>query len=91
MSDKITSITDISELKYCQYSENNHQIGVHTNQGNDWLGIEMYGGKMLVSLGCERVVMSREALTEFLHVAKTLVDSEDRFVPKVELIGFSYE
>ena len=91
MSDKITNITDINELKHCKYFKNDNQIGVCTNDEDERLGVEMYQGQMIVSLGMEHMLMSRKGLTEFLHVAKTLVDSEDRFVPKVELIGLNYE
>ncbi len=88
---RIAAIAD-EDLKDCSY----------TKQDNENIGLAMRNGSMafiplnfdefmvtLTDLG--GVVFNRAELAEFIHVAKILIDDEDKWAPEGELIGLDYE
>jgi len=91
MMSNVTNITDINELKHCEYYEGKNGIGIRTN--NNYIRIERHRHEKdwLLEVGGDFIWMEREKLAEFIQVAKVLIDSEDKFEPKCELIGFNYE
>lgn len=88
---EVINITDINELKHCEYYEGDNGIGVRTK--NDYIHIERHAHtkEFLLEVGSDFIWMDREKLAEFIQVAKVFIDSEDKFAPKCELIGINYE
>lgn len=80
---------DDDELKSCGYYE------------LDGIGLAMLDKSLIVlplnmdefevTLGDSSNVYKREELAEFIKVAGVLLDSEDRYLPKLELIGMDYK
>ena len=77
------------ELKSCGYYE------------LDGIGLAMLDKSLIVlplnmdefevTLGDSSNVYKREELAEFIKVAGVLLDSEDRYLPSLELIGMDYK
>ena len=80
---------EIEELHSCGYYE------------LDGIGLAMLDKSLIVlplnmnefevTLGDSSNVYKRNELAEFIKVAGVLLDSEDRFLPKFELIGLNYD
>ena len=79
------------ELKHCSYTEgvDDSSIGIATLDKR--IGISRLNDKefILVTQNDEQV-FDREQLAEFLNVASLLIDSENRYMPEIDLIGCDY-
>ena len=79
---------DDNELKSCGYYEL-EGIGL-AMLDKSLIILPLNKQEFEVTLGDSSNVYSRNELAEFIKVAGVLLDSEDRFLPKLELIGMDY-
>lgn len=78
-----------SELKEVRYTELYGDFGVGTKDQR--LDIYKLGrDEFVVEAGKEKLTFDRESLAEFLWVAALFIDSEQKWLPKVEFIGCDY-
>ncbi len=83
------------------FSENNEELKGCGYYEVDGIGLAMLDKSLIVlslnmddfevTLGDSSYVYKRHELSEFLKVAAILVDSEDRFLPELDLIGMNYK
>ena len=90
MSENIINLfkKEDEELKYCSYYELDG-IGL-SMLDKSLILLPLNGNEIELSLGDSSNVYSRKELAEFVKVASVLLDSEDRFLPKLDLIGLNY-
>ena len=89
MSNVINLFAD--ELKHCSYYEKNDEVGVAMLDKSLMvipLNVDEFE---LVINGLNSYVFDRAELAEFLHVAAVCIDSEQRYLPKVDLCGRNYK
>ena len=77
-------------FKDCSYYEVNGELGV-AMRDESLIVMPLNSNEFSLSLNGESNVYNREELAEFLHTAKVLIDSEDRFLPKFNLISRNYD
>ena len=79
------------ELKHTHYTkDNNDRFGVAMKTNEIQISQAEQENFILATLGNQKL-MSREKLAEFLWVAAYMLDSEQRHLPDVDLIGLNYE
>jgi len=88
MKDNVVNLFDSDELKHCSYYEMDG-IGV-AMLDKSVMVLPLNSNEFELTLGQKSKVYKRAELAEFLKVAGMLIDSEDRFLPDVELIGLNY-
>ena len=80
-----------NELKHCSYYEKNNEIGVATLD-KTLMVIPLNVDEFEVVINnLDSYVFDRNELAEFLHVAAICVDSEQRHLPEIELVGHNYK
>ena len=81
------------EFKHCSYIDSDGQIGIAMLNNN--LTIEPINTKEFVVTMLDDPLMfitfNREELAEFIHVAKILIDSQDKWLPDFEMVGINYD
>jgi hypothetical protein len=78
------------DLKHCSYYEKNDDIGVAMLDSSIII-VPLNAKEFEVTIKDTSTLFSRAELAEFLHVASVLVDSEQRHLPKIELVGRNYK
>ena len=88
----IDNIVDLfpEELKHCSYYELDDEIGV-AMLDKSIIVLPLNFKEFEFVLNGESHVFKRKELAEFLHVAALLVDSEQRYVPEIDLLGHNYK
>ena len=91
MSSNIVNLfsSDDRELKSCGYYESGG-IGLSMLDKSMTI-LPLNIDEFEVTLGNSSNVYKREELAEFIKVAGVLLDSEDRYLPKLKLIGLDYK
>lgn len=91
MSNVIKFPVIFDELKHCSYTAGQYDDDLGISTLDRSLGIcRINDSQFIVITENDEIVMNREQLAEFLHVASILVDSEQRFLPEIDLIGCNY-
>ena len=86
-----------NELKHCGYYDfEGSDSGVSVSMLDESLAMVSIGDGLSIQVISDEghsiaLAFSREELAEFLHVASCLIDSEQRFMPRVDLIGKNYD
>lgn len=87
-------IVDINKnkdnFKHCSYADFYGEIGVSLLDRSLCI-YPLNNSEFVVGSELDSIILSREKLAEFIHIAKALIDSEDRFLIEEELIGRNYE
>lgn len=78
------------ELKHCSYYEYQDEIGV-AMLDKSVIVLPLNVSEFELVLNGESHIFKREQLAEFLHVASVCIDSEQRYLPEVELCGRNYK
>lgn len=86
----VTNLFGDGDLKGCSYYEAEGELGT-AMLDESLIIMPLNRVEFSLSLNGVSSIYTREELAEFLHVAKVLVDSEDRFLPKFDLIGCNYD
>jgi len=88
MGDVIDLFED--DLKDCTYIDVDGDIGV-SMRDKTLMVVPINSTSFEVVLGGELRIYNRNELAEFIKVASILIDSEDRWLPKFDLIGHNYD
>ena len=79
------------ELKHCSYTAGQYDDDLGISTLDRRIGIcRINDSQFIVITENDEIVMKREQLAEFLHVASILVDSEQRHLPEIDLICCDY-
>ena len=90
MSDNVVNLFDNEDdkLRCCGYYEFDG-IGL-AMLDKSLIVLPLNDNEFEVTLGDSSNVYKREELAEFIKVAGVLLDSEDRWLPDIDLIGLDY-
>ena len=78
------------DLVNCSYYElDDGGIGI-SMRDKSLMVLPLNNYEIEVVLGDETKVFNRRELAEFIKVASVLIDSENRFMPDMDLIGLNY-
>jgi len=91
MSNVINLFNSEGDLNNCSYFSDEYDAIGLTMRDRSLSVRPLSATTVEVMLGKEYWAFQRGELAEFLKVAAILVDSEDRWLPEVELIGMNYE
>lgn len=77
------------DLERTSYIDNEGDIGVSTR--DRLIGVDrLNDNEFLLITPCGSQVHSRASLAEFLWVSATLLDSEEKWRPEMDLVGCDY-
>jgi len=85
----IIEFPDNTDFKNVTYTDQDGDLGVITRCRA--IGIYRLNNKDFeVVHATGSFLIDREAIAEFLHVAKVFVDSEDKYRPDLDMVGCDY-
>lgn len=91
MGKVINLFSNEEDLKHCSYfTDEFDALGLAMKDGS--LSIRPLNSKTIEVSFCDNFrVFERSEIAEFLKVAAIFVDSEDRYLPELDLIGMNYD
>lgn len=88
----MSNVIDLFEkdLKFCSYFEfDDGELGLSMRDRSIMIR-PLNNSDFEFVFGEDAKVFNRKELAEFLYAASVFVDSEGRFAPHVDLVGFNY-